>query len=120
MITDLLDLDRYPIDRLDSPQDERLIDRCTADMAAHGMFNLEGLVKPGARGRVVAVFPITTTPASPSAAPNALAFTAELHSDELTRVASLRGDRIEAYSADGMAHEIAFSIRAAMPQAPVV
>lgn len=48
MIKDLLDLDRYPIDRLDSPEGERLIDRCTADMAAYGMFNLEGLVKPGA------------------------------------------------------------------------
>ena len=48
MIRDLLDLDRYPIDRLDSPEGERLIDRCKADMAAHGMFNLEGLVKPGA------------------------------------------------------------------------
>ncbi len=48
MIKDLLDLDRYPIDRLDSPEGARLIDRCKADMAALGMFNLEGLVKPGA------------------------------------------------------------------------
>ena len=48
MIKELLDLDRYPIDRLDSPEGERLIDRCKADMAANGMFNLQGLVKPGA------------------------------------------------------------------------
>jgi hypothetical protein len=47
MIRDLLDLDRYPIDPIDSPEGERLIDRCKADMAAHGMFNLEDLVKPG-------------------------------------------------------------------------
>jgi hypothetical protein len=48
MIKDLLDLDRHPLDRLDSPEGEQLIDRCKADMAANGMFNLEGLVKPGA------------------------------------------------------------------------
>ena len=47
MIRDLLDLDRYPIERLDSPEGERLIDRCKTVMAGHGMFNLEGLVKPG-------------------------------------------------------------------------
>jgi hypothetical protein len=48
MIRDLLDLDRYPIDRLDAPEAERLIDRCKTELAAHGMFNLEGLVKPRA------------------------------------------------------------------------
>jgi len=46
MIKDLLNLDLYPIDRLDTPEGARLIDRCKADMAANGMFNLEGLVKP--------------------------------------------------------------------------
>lgn len=48
MITDILDLDRHPIDRLDTPEGERLIDRCKADMTANGMFNLEGFVKPDA------------------------------------------------------------------------
>jgi hypothetical protein len=48
MIKDVLDLDRHPIDRLDTPEGKRLIDRCKADMAANGMFNLEGFVKPDA------------------------------------------------------------------------
>jgi len=48
MIKDVLDLDRHPIDRLDTPEGKRLIDRCKADMAANSMFNLEGFVKPDA------------------------------------------------------------------------
>ncbi len=56
----------------------------------------------------------------PSAAPNASDFTAGRRSRQSPRMASLRGSRNEAYSADGVAHEIAFSIRAAMPQALMV
>ena len=40
---DILDLDRYPND-----QPERLaplIERCQAELAANGMFNLDGLVR---------------------------------------------------------------------------
>lgn len=49
---DILDLERYPIDRPDllSP----LVERCRADLAAHGMFNLDGLVRPAAIARVAA------------------------------------------------------------------
>jgi hypothetical protein len=41
---ELLDLDRYPIDRLDSPEAAALVARCQADLAADGLFNLDGLV----------------------------------------------------------------------------
>jgi len=40
----LLDLQRYPIDRLDTPEAKALVARCQADLAAEGMFDLEGLV----------------------------------------------------------------------------
>src|SRR5579871_397182 len=51
---DLLDLDRYPVDRFDSPRCRELIGRCKADLATHGMFNLEGPVRPEALARSVA------------------------------------------------------------------
>ena len=38
---ELLDLDRFPLERPDSPRDLHLIERCKADLAAHGMFTLE-------------------------------------------------------------------------------
>jgi hypothetical protein len=50
---DLLDLDRYPIDRPDSPECARLAERCRADLGAHGMFNLEGFVRPESIARAV-------------------------------------------------------------------
>jgi len=43
---DLLDLDRYPVDREDAASE--LIERCRADLANTGMFNLEGFVRPEA------------------------------------------------------------------------
>jgi len=42
----ILDLQRYPIDRLDRPEARALIARCQADLDAEGMFDLEGLVRP--------------------------------------------------------------------------
>ena len=50
---DILDLDRTPLDRLDSPEGKALVARCQADLAAHGMFNLDGLLKPCALTRAV-------------------------------------------------------------------
>lgn len=41
---DILDLDRYPLDRPGSPEWQALVDRCRADLARDGMFNLEGLM----------------------------------------------------------------------------
>ena len=56
---DILDLDRYPLDRLDSPEGMALVARCQAGLAAHGMFNLGGLLKPGAiTGAVAEVKPV--------------------------------------------------------------
>ncbi|MDE0347217.1 MAG: 2OG-Fe(II) oxygenase [Boseongicola sp.] len=42
----LLDLETYPIDRPDSDECKALLRRCRADLAAHGMCNLEGFLKP--------------------------------------------------------------------------
>jgi hypothetical protein len=50
---DLLDLDRYPIDRPDSREGKLLIDRCKSLLVAEGMFNLDGFVRPGAVNRAV-------------------------------------------------------------------
>jgi hypothetical protein len=44
----VLDLDRYPIDRPKSAELASLVTRCERDLATHGMFNLEGFVRPGA------------------------------------------------------------------------
>ena len=42
----ILDLDRYPLDAPGTPGWRVLVERCRADLATEGMFNLEGLVKP--------------------------------------------------------------------------
>lgn len=41
---DILDLDRFPLDRPGSPAWQALVERCRADLAAHGMFNLDGFM----------------------------------------------------------------------------
>jgi hypothetical protein len=51
---DILDLDRYPLDKVGSPQWWTLVERCKADLAAEGMYNLDGLVKPEALARCIA------------------------------------------------------------------
>lgn len=43
---DVLDLARYPIDRTDSAERALLVDRCRAELAADGMFNLPGFLRP--------------------------------------------------------------------------
>jgi hypothetical protein len=50
----ILDLDRYPLDRENSSQWNALVDKCVAELEANGMFNLEGLLKPGIAERAVA------------------------------------------------------------------
>lgn len=50
----ILDLDRYPLDRPGSPGWETLVQRCRADLVRDGMYNLEGLVRPEALARAVA------------------------------------------------------------------
>ncbi|RUX02897.1 MAG: 2OG-Fe(II) oxygenase [Mesorhizobium sp.] len=44
---DILDLDRYPLDREGSPEWDRLVQQSIAALAADGMFNLEGFLRPG-------------------------------------------------------------------------
>ncbi|MDH3668548.1 MAG: 2OG-Fe(II) oxygenase [Paracoccaceae bacterium] len=51
---DLIDLDRYPLDRLDSAEGRALVAICQADLGANGMFNLDGLVRPDALAQAVA------------------------------------------------------------------
>lgn len=45
-IANLLDLDHYPLDRLESGEAQALVARCRSDLHARGMFNLPGLVRP--------------------------------------------------------------------------
>lgn len=54
MIEDILDLDRYPLDREGSLEWQRLVDESKAALAANGMFNLEGFLRPGIAERAVA------------------------------------------------------------------
>ena len=41
-----LDLERYPLDRPDSTEWRKLVDRCQTDLRTSGMFNLEGFLAP--------------------------------------------------------------------------
>ena len=50
---DILDLDRYPLDRPGSPGWVALVDRCKAGLARDGMFNLDGLMRPEAVAQAV-------------------------------------------------------------------
>jgi len=45
---DVLDLDRYPIDRPEAPEFAQLVAACREELAANGMFNLHGFVRPPA------------------------------------------------------------------------
>jgi hypothetical protein len=51
---DILDLDRYPLDRPGTEAWQRLVATCRTDLAKDGMFNLEGLVRPEALTRAIA------------------------------------------------------------------
>jgi hypothetical protein len=51
---DILDLDRYPLHKPGTPAWTALVEKCRADLARDGMFNLEGLVRPEALFRAVA------------------------------------------------------------------
>ena len=43
----LIDLETYPLDRPDSPEYAALVERCQASLAAEGLFNLPGFLRPG-------------------------------------------------------------------------
>lgn len=53
-LSHVIDLDRYPIDRLDSPPGAALVDRCRADLAAGGACQLPGFLRSEAVARLVA------------------------------------------------------------------
>jgi hypothetical protein len=46
LMRDVLDLDRYPLDRIGSSERGALVDGCRAQLDAAGMFNLDGLIVP--------------------------------------------------------------------------
>jgi 2OG-Fe(II) oxygenase superfamily len=48
-----VDLDRYPIDRIDSPEGHALAARCQADMAARGVSQLPGFLTPMAIAEIL-------------------------------------------------------------------
>ncbi|MBZ9990661.1 2OG-Fe(II) oxygenase [Mesorhizobium sp. BH1-1-5] len=54
MLENILDLDRYPLDREGSAEWQRLVDESKAALAANGMFNLEGFLRPGIAEKAVA------------------------------------------------------------------
>ena len=49
----ILDLDRYPLDREGSAEWQRLVDQSVAALEADGMFNLEGFLRPGVAEKAV-------------------------------------------------------------------
>ncbi len=48
MIEDIIDLQRYPLDRLDSEVGQALVTECQNGLDKNGLFNLEGLLLPAA------------------------------------------------------------------------
>jgi hypothetical protein len=50
---DILDLDRYPLDREGSPEWQRLVEASVAALETDGMFNLEGFLRPGVAEKAV-------------------------------------------------------------------
>lgn len=51
----LIDLDRYPLDRLDAPEGRALLTACRKSLARDGMFSLEGLVRRQALQAAVSI-----------------------------------------------------------------
>jgi predicted 2-oxoglutarate/Fe(II)-dependent dioxygenase YbiX len=50
----ILNLERYPLDRVGSAEWQDLVDRSIADLTENGMFNLDGLLLPGVAEQAVA------------------------------------------------------------------
>lgn len=51
---DILNLDRFPLDKPGTAHWNDLVERCRSDLAESGMFNLEGFVRPDALARAMA------------------------------------------------------------------
>ena len=54
MISDLVDLDRYPVDRLESPEGRALVESCREGLRSRGAAKLDGFLRPPAVERLVA------------------------------------------------------------------
>ena len=52
-MADVVDLERYPLDRLHSSAGQALIARCQATLERDGTFNLDGLIGPESLGQMV-------------------------------------------------------------------
>ena len=52
-LADVVDLERYPIDRLDSSAGHDLVARCRSELAAIGASDVEGFMRPAAVASVV-------------------------------------------------------------------
>ena len=52
-MTNIVDLERYPLDRLNSPAGQALVTRCQAMLERDGTFNLDGLIHPESLGQIV-------------------------------------------------------------------
>lgn len=50
---EILDLDRYPLDKPGSAEWQALVNRCRAELANAGMYNLDGFVRPQALERAL-------------------------------------------------------------------
>jgi hypothetical protein len=58
-VSDMLDLETFPLDQPDSPAYTHLVDSCVADLEKDGMFNLVGFLKlPAAQKAVSEISPI--------------------------------------------------------------
>ena len=55
-IETILDLERYPLHRLDDARGLALVERCRSELHQDGMFNLDGFVRAGAIARAAAEF----------------------------------------------------------------
>lgn len=51
--SDIVDLDRYPLDDLDTPPGSAVLERCRAELAASGACDLVGFIRPEAAARIV-------------------------------------------------------------------
>jgi hypothetical protein len=53
MMKDLIDLERFPLDRPGSPGWNALVQSCRDNLDTHGMFNLDGLLRPALAAQAV-------------------------------------------------------------------
>tara|TARA_Y100000588_G_scaffold306283_1_gene329896 strand:+ start:45 stop:857 length:813 start_codon:yes stop_codon:yes gene_type:complete len=64
VIGDIIDLDRYPLDRLESAEGQALVSYCREELVLSGMFNLAGLI----RGEIIEQVVREVTPVIQSSA----------------------------------------------------